>query len=257
MADAHVKPEAAAKIVEASRCLRSRDAATAARAAHLYLDAIRAEPALGAAFGGEFAAAAGAWARWRLAGGGGGSGADEWPATAAALVAFAAAAPRDGAMHAVLGAAAHARGRLVEARAAYGVSASLGDAPAAECARNASAALVENWHWRMVADDARNEFFAGAVADAVAAGASTVVDVGCGTGLLSLAARAAGATRVDALERCPAMARVARETVAANGGGDDGVVTSVQETPRKPGVFRLWRPVSRSVWGRFGSFLDR
>ena len=32
---------------------------------------------------------------------------------------------------------------------------------------------------------------------------------------------------------------------------------SVQETPRNPGVFRLWRPVSRSIWVRFGSFLDR
>ena len=32
---------------------------------------------------------------------------------------------------------------------------------------------------------------------------------------------------------------------------------SVQETPRKPGVFGLWRPLSRSHSSRFGSFLDR
>ena len=32
---------------------------------------------------------------------------------------------------------------------------------------------------------------------------------------------------------------------------------SVQETPRKPGVFGLWRPLSRSDSSRFGSFLDR
>ena len=31
----------------------------------------------------------------------------------------------------------------------------------------------------------------------------------------------------------------------------------VQETPRKPGVFGLWRPLSRSDSSRFGSFLDR
>ena len=37
----------------------------------------------------------------------------------------------------------------------------------------------------------------------------------------------------------------------------DAVMASVQETPRKPGVFRLWRPVSRSDSSRFGSFLDR
>ena len=35
------------------------------------------------------------------------------------------------------------------------------------------------------------------------------------------------------------------------------VTRSVQETPRKPGVFRLWRPLSRSDSSRFGSFLDR
>ena len=39
--------------------------------------------------------------------------------------------------------------------------------------------------------------------------------------------------------------------------GDLEAAVSVQETPRKPGVFRLWRPVSRSIWVRFGSFLDR
>ena len=32
---------------------------------------------------------------------------------------------------------------------------------------------------------------------------------------------------------------------------------SVQETPRNPGVFGLWRPLSRSHSSRFGSFLDR
>ena len=32
---------------------------------------------------------------------------------------------------------------------------------------------------------------------------------------------------------------------------------SVQETPGFSGVFRLWRPVSRSIWVRFGYFLDR
>ena len=35
------------------------------------------------------------------------------------------------------------------------------------------------------------------------------------------------------------------------------VVASVQETPGFSVFFRLWRPVSRSIWVRFGSFLDR
>ena len=50
----------------------------------------------------------------------------------------------------------------------------------------------------MLADTARNEFFAGAVARAIAAGATTVLDVGSGTGLLAMAAARAGAARVDA-----------------------------------------------------------
>ena len=35
------------------------------------------------------------------------------------------------------------------------------------------------------------------------------------------------------------------------------VVGGVQETLRKPGVFGLWRPLSRSDSSRFGYFLDR
>ena len=37
----------------------------------------------------------------------------------------------------------------------------------------------------------------------------------------------------------------------------DGVGDSVQETPRNPGVFGLWRPLSRPDSSRFGSFFDR
>ena len=39
--------------------------------------------------------------------------------------------------------------------------------------------------------------------------------------------------------------------------GSASVPASVQETPRKPGVFRLWRPLSRSNSSRFGYFLHR
>ena len=38
---------------------------------------------------------------------------------------------------------------------------------------------------------------------------------------------------------------------------ETAVAVSVQETPRKPGVFGLWRPLSRSHSSQFGSFLNR
>ena len=68
----------------------------------------------------------------------------------------------------------------------------------------------------MLADTARNEFFENAVARAIAGGATTVLDVGSGTGLLAMAAARAGAARVDAVERCPAMARVCGEVLRLN-----------------------------------------
>ena len=49
------------------------------------------------------------------------------------------------------------------------------------------------------------------------------------------------------------MADLASQLLAAR----TQVADSVQETPRKPGVFGLWRPLSRSDSSRFGSFLDR
>ena len=89
-------------------------------------------------------------------------------------------------------------------------------AVAAVAARRCGAALIENWHWRMLADTARNEFFAGSVTRAIAGGATSGLDVGRGSGVLALAAARAGAARVDAVERCPAMARVCGEVLRLN-----------------------------------------
>ena len=54
----------------------------------------------------------------------------------------------------------------------------------------------------------------------------------------------------------------ARDSCDAKAGDERGgekldVAASVQETPRNPGVFGLWRHLSRSNSSRFGSFLDR
>jgi SAM-dependent methyltransferase len=70
-------------------------------------------------------------------------------------------------------------------------------------------------HGTMVGDDARVSTYLEAIQRAVKPG-SVVVDIGCGTGLFTLAACAAGARHVFSIESSP-ISRVARAVVAANG----------------------------------------
>jgi type II protein arginine methyltransferase len=73
---------------------------------------------------------------------------------------------------------------------------------------------IPRWHFSMLNDTARNEAFERAIAAGVRPGAH-VVDIGAGTGLLSLLAARAGAARVDAYEAHPDMAEVAKAVLAA------------------------------------------
>lgn len=74
----------------------------------------------------------------------------------------------------------------------------------------------------MLKDARRNGAYAAAIAGAVAAFTAAagrppvVLDVGAGTGLLSMLAAAAGAARVTAVEQWPVMAAIARDVVARN-----------------------------------------
>ena len=205
-------PQAAAQaIITASNLLN--DEQQCHKAAAHFTSAFRLAPQLATAFAEEFAEAADALATHRSQN----KGREEaWRAVAGAYLTCINACPANALLLTRLGVAAHARGKLVEARAAFVKAATLDDAVAAEAARRCGAALIENWHWRMLADTARNEFFASAVARAIAGGATTVLDVGSGTGLLAMAAARAGAARVDAVERCPAMARVCAEVLRLN-----------------------------------------
>ncbi len=71
---------------------------------------------------------------------------------------------------------------------------------------------------------------------------ATVLDVGCGTGILSLFARRAGASRVIGIDGSGPIAQMAQEICAANGaGGDDAgpvsiVTGKVEELTELPGV---------------------
>lgn len=75
---------------------------------------------------------------------------------------------------------------------------------------------IPKWHYSMLNDTVRNTAFQKAIADQVTA-TDRVVDIGAGTGLLSILAARAGAKSVDAFEAHPDMAGVAVRTIEISG----------------------------------------
>ncbi|XP_061408359.1 protein arginine N-methyltransferase 9 [Lethenteron reissneri] len=99
-----------------------------------------------------------------------------------------------------------------------------GWAPARENFRRAASWLLERWHFPMLNDRRRNEAYRDALRRAVAkrGGAGcTVLDIGAGTGILSMFARQAGAGRVFACEVSRTAVQLAREVLSANGFAGD------------------------------------
>lgn len=88
--------------------------------------------------------------------------------------------------------------------------------------RNAVQQLVPAWHVPMMNDAPRNQAFERAIRRAIArhGPATRVLDIGTGSGLLSLMAARAGAAAVTGCEVVPAIAAVAREVVQRNGYAD-------------------------------------
>ncbi|KAG2466097.1 protein arginine N-methyltransferase 9 [Polypterus senegalus] len=76
--------------------------------------------------------------------------------------------------------------------------------------------LVERWHFLMLNDKKRNVKYQEAIQKAVKAGCDTVLDIGTGTGLLSMFAKKAGASKVYACELSKTMYELACEVVSAN-----------------------------------------
>ena len=106
-----------------------------------------------------------------------------------------------------------------------------GHAAAAESLESLRSFAAERWHFRMLNDRERNSEYDRAIRRAVArlrarsvasAGAQpvTVLDIGAGTGILSMMAARAGADRVYGCEMNPLLCEVARETVGAAGYSD-------------------------------------
>ncbi|KAK3853110.1 hypothetical protein Pcinc_040333 [Petrolisthes cinctipes] len=79
-------------------------------------------------------------------------------------------------------------------------------------------ALVDRWHLPMINDQARNSGFKRAIERAVTEGHHTVLDIGSGTGLLSLYAKKAGATEVYACEVDKFMCEMGKDILKLNDG---------------------------------------
>lgn len=85
--------------------------------------------------------------------------------------------------------------------------------------RRASSALVPFWHIPMLNDQLRNQAFEKGIQQAIAAhgGTARVLDIGAGSGLLSMIAARAGAQSVVCCESVGIIAEMAKRIVSING----------------------------------------
>jgi len=75
---------------------------------------------------------------------------------------------------------------------------------------------VNDFHYAMMNDHERNEFYRASLAKVVTP-ETTVLEVGCGSGLLSIISASLGAKHVYAIEANKHLAQLARNIIAANG----------------------------------------
>lgn len=155
-----------------------------------------------------------------------------------AVAAFRAAIARDDSLlaaHMGLGQCARELGDSRTALAAFRHAAGLAPqgAPGHDDVQAALSGLLSSqipgWHFPMLADAARNEAYGRAIAKAVTPG-MTVLDIGTGSGLLSLFAARAGAGRIVSCEAHPLIAETAQEIVAKNGYADRITVIAKRST---------------------------
>lgn len=103
--------------------------------------------------------------------------------------------------------------------------------------RRLSAEMVPFWHIPMLNDVRRNDAFEAAIIAALAQTGpdARVLDIGTGSGLLSMMAARAGARSVTACEMVPIIADMARQIVADNGYGTQITVHTAPSTELKVG----------------------
>jgi SAM-dependent methyltransferase len=117
---------------------------------------------------------------------------------------------------------------------------------------------IGSWYFSMVQDSERHRLYAEAFAATIRPG-SIVLDIGAGTGLFAMMAARAGAGLVVAYERNPAVAAVARRSVARNGLSDrvkivtgDALDAEVgEDLPRHADVL-IWDNLANNLLGAGG-----
>ena len=87
---------------------------------------------------------------------------------------------------------------------------------AKENLENISNLLVERWHFRMLNDKKRNAAYKQAISNAISRGHDVVLDIGSGTGILSMFAIQGGAKEVYACEMSKTMYEMGRDVLKAN-----------------------------------------
>ncbi|KAF6210456.1 hypothetical protein GE061_013562 [Apolygus lucorum] len=88
--------------------------------------------------------------------------------------------------------------------------------PAFRNLQNVTNVLVERWHFRMLNDTVRNETFRAAIVKRAGKAAPTAIDIGTGTGLLSLYLKQSGAEYVFACDYSSVMTYIAQQVFDAN-----------------------------------------
>jgi SAM-dependent methyltransferase len=102
---------------------------------------------------------------------------------------------------------------------------------AREGVENMKGLVVDQWHFRMINDQPRNEAYNVAIQRALERKPQAIVlDIGGGTGLLSMYAARAGASHVYCCEVSPHMARLARRCIESNGFSDRITVIEAHST---------------------------
>ncbi|XP_002739381.1 protein arginine N-methyltransferase 9-like [Saccoglossus kowalevskii] len=82
--------------------------------------------------------------------------------------------------------------------------------------QNVLSALIERWHFRMLNDKVRNHAFQSAIRKAIQDGHDTVLDIGAGTGILSMLAIQSGAKHVYACEMSKTTYEMAKDVLTTN-----------------------------------------
>ena len=150
------------------------------------------------------------------------------------MVAASTVAPNDPYVVANLGVALFDAGRRDEALKAFRQAAERWpNSPMVQHqTRRVAAASVPFWHIPMMNDHPRNAAFESAVIQAIRARGpgARILDIGAGSGLLSMMAARAGATGVVACEAEPVIAETARTIVESNGYADRVRIVSKRST---------------------------